>query len=273
MSPSPSRVQSRSRSHTQSQPTRQTINPGKYTELNEYAALLRALKTHETLDISSQITKAAVSVPQPLQEDERIYEDDEDHLSDLEYVACGSQVELRDVPANDQESEGSPASSPIETATPHSSGPLPHATSHQIPKSKDTTVKSFSTTTWTRWPHMPAELRQPEWQIPDEVWKIVKQTVSDHPRFNHPTRSPTEDTNKTDQEYQDEPHVRLEEIPELQSMTRAILYEATHNLVRMLSVIEAVMPDAYKNNGGRLKAMSWESVLDVVGVSGVVGRR
>lgn len=273
MSPSPSRVQSRSRSHTQSQSTRQTVNPEKYTELNEYAALLRALKTHETLDISSQITKAVVGVPQPLQEDERLYEDDEDHLSELESVASGGQLGLRDILANDREFEGSPTSSPIGTATPHSSGALPHAAPHQIPKSKNTTVKSFSTTTWTRWPHMPAELRQPEWQIPDEVWKIVKQTVSTHPRFNHSIRPPTEDSNKNDEEYQDEPHIRLEEIPELQSMTRAILYEATHNLVRMLSVIEAVMPDAYKNNGGRLKAMSWESVLDVVGASRVVDRR
>ncbi|KAH9947819.1 hypothetical protein B0H21DRAFT_851361 [Amylocystis lapponica] len=126
---------------------REKVPTALHSELSEYAALLRALRTSNTLDLATQLTRS-----QPASERDSV--DVEDNLS-----------------ADEGESEG-PLSPIVEGILEGGGPPLmrkrKRRASTPVPSKK---VRDI----WTRWPLLEGDVHVPEWGLEDEVHHIAVQ--------------------------------------------------------------------------------------------------
>ncbi|EGO01077.1 hypothetical protein SERLA73DRAFT_134281 [Serpula lacrymans var. lacrymans S7.3] len=123
---------------------RKVVPVALHSELSEYSSLLRALRTENTLDIVSHLTK--------------------DHSSVSPYDK-GDET--------DEDSPSNTSRTPVEGS---SRGP----TRSVSPKSGETrNGPSTQTTgdTWTRWPMLAGDVHVPEWSFQDEVKLLAIQAL------------------------------------------------------------------------------------------------
>ncbi|KAJ3746510.1 hypothetical protein DFH05DRAFT_1395391 [Lentinula detonsa] len=118
-----------------------------HSELSEYTSLLRAIRTTDTLDVTSQLTRYfndKFNYRAPLYESN---EDDEDY------------TEAYDVHAKRKRASQSQSSATEEIIT--------------------TRKKISSRETWTRWPLLAQDVPAPEWSLQDEVAHITALLLRD----------------------------------------------------------------------------------------------
>jgi hypothetical protein len=97
---------------------------------------------------------------------------------------------------------------------------------------------------WTRWPLLLTDLHSPEWALQDEILLILDQSFpSAHVDVQHDLH----------------PHV-------LKNITTSTEF----HLSQILHLIAAHVPLAAKSMQDRLGVIAWESVLEIVSISGII---
>jgi hypothetical protein len=138
---------------------RKKVPAALHTELSEYASLIRALRTSDTLDLSSQLTKA-----QPRASTSQ-RNADEDDLEDEINPSRSASRDITPSVLSSPKSRGSPKQNGIER----------------------TQIKD----NWTRWPLPAGDLHIPEFEFEDEIRTIASEAVKlqrqeDPDGNNHP---------------------------------------------------------------------------------------
>ena len=171
------------------------------SELEEYSFLLRALRTNDTLDLSSQLIRTAGS--------SQTFEGDDVHG-----------------PPSAPSTEGSESSS-------------------NSRKPRDA---------WTRWPLLIQDVPIPEWTLQDEVERLANKALQ-----------PPNDPNQEMEEDAEEP---IES-----AAVNHLTLETTEYVSHLFAAIAAHVPMVKGSMQNRLKPFNWESVLAIVGASGLVDPR
>jgi hypothetical protein len=125
-------------------------------ELSEYASLLRALRTRDTLDVTKHLTK-----PFPM----TLSQASDDHPS--------SEDEMNEM--LDKLSKSNHFSSTVSSYTDDAPSSRSRSRSrvHEVPCRK----KQIPRDHWTRWPLMLDDVLEPEWTLEDEVAVVASQVV------------------------------------------------------------------------------------------------
>jgi hypothetical protein len=171
------------------------------SELEEYSYLLRALRTNDTLDLSSQLIRAA-SCSQTSEDG-----DSYDQLSPPLLEASGSNSASR--------------------------------------KQKDG---------WTRWPLLIRDVPIPEWTLQDEVERLAY-------RFLQPPSTLDKEAEEAAEELLDPTTIKY------------LTLETTEYLSHIFTAIAAHVPMVEGSMQNRLRPLSWESILAIVGATGTVDPR
>ncbi|KAJ3754854.1 hypothetical protein EV360DRAFT_50798 [Lentinula raphanica] len=150
-----------SNSQEQTKPQRKRIPATLHSELSEYSSLLRAIRTNDSLDVTSQLT--------------RYFNSEEENASGDE-ADFGRRAKLS--------SQGSKKTT---------SRLQSQATEESIASTKDPTPRE----NWTRWPLLVQDVPPPEWTLRDEVANIATFLL---PRTNSSTDDDLESENCFDPE-------------------------------------------------------------------------
>ncbi|KIM92259.1 hypothetical protein PILCRDRAFT_333 [Piloderma croceum F 1598] len=128
--------------------SRKSVPAALHSELSEYALLLRALRTSDTLDLTSQLTKA---LPQPSTFYERVNGADGDD---------GEEGIRPTVSASREDTPSAPSASKLKGSSRRSSS--------RKSKDKDN---------WTRWPLLEGYVHAPEFGFQDEIEMIASEAL------------------------------------------------------------------------------------------------
>ncbi|KAF8892909.1 hypothetical protein BD779DRAFT_1798316 [Infundibulicybe gibba] len=209
---------------------RKFIPAGLHSELTEYTSLLRALRTSDTLDVTSQLIKAPLfhrNDSQPPQNELADMDDSEDL-------------------ANDQNGPALPQPQPPSTDTPPTNA-APTAGPSTRPDKRtrmSTSAVGGRRDTWTRWPLLAGDVTIPEWGMSDEISHIVSQILK------HQSRSPED-------EEIDSPAY----MPYLADI-------GEHFLSRILALLAFNVPIRPQSMQNRLEPLDWRIVLDAAAATG-----
>jgi hypothetical protein len=251
-------------------PKRKTVPATLHSELSEYASLLRALRTNDTLDLASQLTRPASPTPSVSNEDGEAF-----------------------APASfDLPQPTSP------TTRQHAKPALPDvATSAKSFGTQATTKRKRCTRdTWTRWPLMPNDVHVPEWGLEDELELIALRTLRDHRNTSSVPNglsgaSPESDADgpgqanddgdgngdaesvDDDGDDDDDDDEDVDEDEEdaalLQPVMPALVFAAQEQLSGLLGALAAHVPAVPAIMQDRIHPMGWETVLDVASACGL----
>lgn len=207
-----------------------------HSELSEYSSLLRALRTSNTLDLSSQLTAHATTQPADadLDADELVSPIDDEGESERPPTETRSEVH------NDNEDETSD---------------LNHFSRTRAARKKYAVKGKGPRDTWTRWPLLAGDVHVPEWSLEDEVKLLAIQALqSEH-------SSPPD----TDSEQEDVDDALLSPIA-----LRAVTESSGRFLSEMLALLAAHVPPSGGGMQNRVRPMSWESVLTISASAGLI---
>lgn len=218
---------------------RRRVPASLYSELSEYASLLRALRTESTLDLSSQLINARP-------------------------VASCSQRTLEDVELGDQH-EAADNSRPFKaryaSVDTSESGKNTSRSASSVP-----TDKTKSRDAWTRWPLLACDVLAPEWGLRDEI-KLLATNVL---RTSSTQSAPVDFTSKSaDGSLDDGDDISEAAFDDddfqSQQMLDSLTLDCSHFLSRVFASLAAHVPPSEKSMQNRLAPIDWESVLDIIG--------
>ncbi|CAL1709926.1 unnamed protein product [Somion occarium] len=234
-----------------------------HSELTEYSALLRALRTTDTLDLTSHVIPENVLRRFHTERDSQNLNDDVDSTNvDTNILPSPSRAPSAGLQSDAMSVDVSPSSS-------------------RRPSHKEIT--------WTRWPLLVGDVHIPEFSFEDEVRNMAKQilelkmraslrqglpeghvlaseatqtnTVSDDdsPKDASPPASPSSASTTLDASESLPHHV-------LNPLCQAT---ATH-LSQILGSVASMVPDVHISMQDRLKPVDWQDLLGMVGECGFV---
>jgi hypothetical protein len=254
--------------------TRKVVPAALHSELSEYASLLRALRTSDTLDIVSQLTRTAsstASVMTDTDEDEDQENEAErtvDRTGTTEYNTTGSvgqkdAIELMaSTKLHENTNEHTVGSAKSDAPT------LLSAPSGRKRKRE----KKLTNDTWTRWPLMADDVPIPEWSLEDEVHVIASRELTSLKRNRHSPSQTTEaeasGSSELLEEDAGEGDIESED-DELSEPIPGVAFAASEHLGHILGALAAHMPPAEGSMQNRLCPVGWESVLSSVAASGL----
>ena len=213
---------------------RKAIPAALHSEISEYTSLLRVLRTTDTQDITTHLTR--LDPPRETDQVTFVHED----------------------PGQRE----SPTPSRVQS-------PLDEETSRSSPES-DSAHPGRSWKNWTRWPLVPEDVHLPEWGFEDEVYSLAKQVLlSDVSHLNFPPTVPSR-FRGTDS---DDSNVLIEDRADVllpSSSLRALADVSSSHLERILSALASYSFSAEENTHDRSYPIGWESVLNVVGTAGLI---
>ena len=255
-----------------------------HAELTEYSSLLRALRTSNTLDLTSHliqpppsfISKASFAgdASETDDDDDDGYFDDGGHNGDsVDDGDNDNGGDVDDADAGEEEAvDEPPPTGPVfqdafsDAASPQSNLELP--ANNRTTKRRDT---------WTRWPLLAGDVHVPEWSLSDEVKNIAERILASS-SFNQPVAVPEPNVEETmpgadtsldplnpvgEQDDHSIPDVALQ----------ALTAESATFLARVLALVTAHVPAAEKSMQNRITPISWETVVEVACANGVVSPR
>ncbi|KAH9927933.1 uncharacterized protein BXZ73DRAFT_78394 [Epithele typhae] len=228
-----------------------------HAELSEYSALLRALRTSDTLDLTSQLLRPPPdqSSQPPDADDAPLSDDDSAHPGPPPTESTSQHV--TDLP--------SPAPSRSQSRSRSRSRP---------PSAKG---KSKERDLWTRWPLLAGDVHVPEWGLIDEVKHAVEQVLksSHSPTTSHTSSTaPAADIDENASPTLDDIPLPDDDYPTLsQAGLQALTVDAAAVLTRILGLLSAHVPIAEKSLQNRIRPMNWETVIDVASTNGAVSAR
>ncbi|EPQ51924.1 hypothetical protein GLOTRDRAFT_123042 [Gloeophyllum trabeum ATCC 11539] len=239
---------------------RKLVPAALHSELSEYASLLRALRTHNTLDLTGHLTqrRPSVSVDEPSSS-----EDDEERrpqnmsLEQLDFL-CDALTGDRGTEQRSNEPEAGPSTSrSIGKAKAAATG------TSTVPSSPSPAPgpKRRKRDTWTRWPLLAEDVPVPEWTLEDEVRSLAVNALQAQGTLAPPHLSDDgEEAGSFDDEETLLPAASVD----------ALVFSTSDHLGRLLSSLAAHFPLAEKSMQNRVKPIGWNTVLEVAASSGLV---
>jgi hypothetical protein len=215
------------------QKKRKIVPASLHSEISEYASLLRALRATDTLDITSQLTR------------------------------LDSAPSQRDLEPTNEEEAG-------QNAAPTSShaGRGDVSFIEEMGHSPALSTSRTSRNTWTRWPLLAQDLHVPEWRFEDEVHSLARQALLFESSTSNPLpASTTSEPPCMGFNVPSEDHVEALLPP---SSLRILADVSSSHLEHILSALASYSPIVDKSTQHRRHPIGWESVLNIVGVSGLV---
>ncbi|KIP10748.1 hypothetical protein PHLGIDRAFT_125271 [Phlebiopsis gigantea 11061_1 CR5-6] len=242
-----------------------------HSELSEYASLLRALRTNSTLDLASQLTSTPNTAPASCLDDgptldddgesERPFTDTITEPQDLEQeLAADEDATLRNLKRKAGRASKAKAKAPRDN--------------------------------WTRWPLLAGDVHVPEWSLEDEVSLLATQSLKaqlydsvpspsgtsgqpdEEPPEEHAAQaSPSSHASSSLHAIPDTPVSDDEDALDSQLPPRvlgALTASSGRFLSQILALLTAYVPPGGKSMQNRMHPINWESVLDIVGVNGLV---
>ena len=245
-----------------------------HSELTEYASLLRALRTSNTLDLASQLTSAPVTASASLYGDEHVQPvlDDEGE-SERPSTTTDSQDQVDELAEDD------------DASVRKLKRKAKQASKKKLKAPKDN---------WTRWPLLAGDVHVPEWNLEDEVKLLATQAleaqlydlpssspnapqqVIDHPseeavtEMLSPITSPAPISADAASEKDDSSVVDAIDSLLSSPVLGALSASSGRLLSQILALLAACVPSGEKSMQNRRHPVNWESVLDIVTVNGLV---
>ncbi|SRR6266404_3173374 len=221
---------------------RKIVPAALHSEISEYASLLRVLRTTDTLDITTQLTRL-----------------DSLHATGADDET--GQHKSRAEPRAEPRAESKRATSPLDEETGRSS-----------PKG-DSIHPGRSWKNWTRWPLVPEDIHRPEWGFEDEVYSLAKQVLLSDVSYLGPSHTVSSPSRGKDSDgysvlIEDQAEVLLPP-PSL----RALADVSSSHLERILSALATYSLSVEESTHDRSGPIGWESVLNVVGTAGLVDEK
>jgi hypothetical protein len=221
------------------QKKRKTVPAALHSEISEYASLLRVLRTTDTLDITTQLTR-------------------------LDYPSSPRHA----ISVNEEETGRREASTLSHADRTGISSPSVEG--HGRPSALDASIPPrMSRNTWTRWPLLTEDLHIPEWGFEDEVHSLAKKALLFD--FSTSNRLPAADTASASRGV--DPNVLSEDQIEAllpTSSLRTLADVSSSHLEHILSAMASYSPPVDKSTQHRRHPISWESVLNIVSAAGLV---
>ncbi|CCM03057.1 uncharacterized protein FIBRA_05177 [Fibroporia radiculosa] len=238
---------------------RPAIPAALHHEVSEYAALIRALRTSHTLDLSEQLVRASVPTVDDLLSDDELDNDGDDGADDNRYRTPA--VETSNVPDNEGYEGDASAASRIRTRSVSVSA-LPET------RKRTRTGKSRARDTWTRWPLLAGDVHVPEWGLEDEVELMASRALKRVPQALAPAVVAGEDDSKP---FPGGIEGGVDEDVELEPASlHALTDDSATYLARILALLAAHTGSYTKRMQDRLRPFDWEAVLAIVGASSLV---
>ena len=223
---------------------RKRVPAALHAEISEYSALLRALRTQDTLDLTSQLIRARTA--------SRANTDD-DLLDDDDLDLDGGESEK---PLTDVVSQG-----PV--AAPSSNEDVsPMLKRKRLPGKRKPGMTSKKTRDhWTRWPLMDGDVHVPEWTLEDEVKVIAVHHIKGTLTRPDATAQAAELLEDLDDDFTNTllPQAGLD----------ALSDEAASYLSRILALVAAFKAPAAESMQNRFAPFGWEAVMAAVSSSGI----
>ncbi|RDB23731.1 hypothetical protein Hypma_009460 [Hypsizygus marmoreus] len=245
---------------------RKLVPAALHSELTEYSSLIRALRTSNTLDVTSHITKLPEEVPRQL-------DDDDDELNsndDDEESEQGEEEIQQDLDSNDDfETPTIPPSTACDSRdiSPHLSSP-PSPSGGPTRKRKRILSSSpppRKRDTWTRWPLLIGDVHVPEWTLEDEIGLLAADTLKRRPHPPLPiVGSHADDSASDEDEDEDEDDQYGDPSVYLPHLTNV----ASNHLSTILALLVAHTPNRPHAQQNRIEPMGWRAVLDVLSACG-----
>lgn len=234
-----------------------------HSELSEYSSLIRALRTSNTLDLSTQLTLVDGPGTQPTsQPNDETYEDDEDE--NLETADAGEDDADVDV------DNGEPALVEEEDAEDDVS--VDHESNSRRKAKGKARAPATVRDTWTKWPLVPSEVHVPEWPFDEEVRLLAQGAL----RRLHPAVKTSEDNEESTQVEEADGDEDTEE-DEASDSDDELPAETVHSLARatakrlyeILGAASVMLPKGEDSMQNRHGYINWELVLSAVDAFGL----
>lgn len=243
------------------QPTKR-VKAALHTELTEYAALLRAIRTNATLDIVPQLAKAS----RPHTPVTSVSVDDLDHEGS---PAPASEADEDSLIGNGEAEHEASQSTPLRgqqaKRLEKGKGKAKAVTSKRTKRSKR---KRDDDDNWTTWPLLKEHCPLPDWTFDEEIIAIVEQYLrSRSSSFQKPDGGG--DANATMARTRDLDDDDLDDDALSPAHLSGLVTEVASKLTCILALLAAHRSDTTFTKHGRIVPMTWLDVLEIVGVAGI----
>ncbi|PPQ70556.1 hypothetical protein CVT26_013142 [Gymnopilus dilepis] len=229
-------------------------------ELSEYAALLRALRARDALDVTKHLTKPSPFALQDAGPNESDGDDDSISDSSLPSPSVSASASTAGTPAPGPSDLSHPANASLRSDKAKGKRPV-------TPVRKQKRREH-----WTRWPLLLDDVMIPEWSLEDEVAVIASQVLKTRPAPTFPVPLAGED-DLDDEEFDEDDDDRLIRgqdvamesddpdypyyVPYLSSIIESFLSSILANLASQTPARPASMQN-------RIEPLGWRAVIDGV---------
>ncbi|KAF9467164.1 hypothetical protein BDZ94DRAFT_1287872 [Collybia nuda] len=235
-------------------PKRKLVPTALHSEFTEYSSLIRALRTSNTLDVTSHIAKphAGPSL-QSREASEELNSDDDDSEREEQ------DLELDTGHGEDNDTFSEPPDIPPSTSQSRDTSPVSNRTSplgSRKRKRKSTSPsRPQRRDLWTRWPLLADDVHIPEWGLDDEIGLLAATALKNQNRPPLPCANTSSTSDSSDSDDIDgDPSTYL---PHL---TNA----ATNYLSTILALLVAHTPNRPHSQQNRIEPIGWRAVLDIL---------
>ncbi|KAJ3716492.1 hypothetical protein C8R42DRAFT_724958 [Lentinula raphanica] len=228
-----------SNSQEQTKLQRKRIPATLHSELSEYSSLLRAIRTNDSLDVTSQLTRYFSNKGKDIERPLALSESDEDY----QYHSEDEDSEEENA-SGDEAGFGRRAKLSSQGSKKTTSRLQSQATEESIASTKDPTPRE----NWTRWPLLVQDVPPPEWTLRDEVANIATFLL---PRTNSSTDDDLESENCFDPEID----------PSVSQMVTTMTLSSLRYLDSILASLAAIIPERPSSMINRLAPAGWQTVL------------
>ena len=234
-------------------------------ELTEYAALLRALRARDALDVTKHLTKPSPFALQDAGPNESDGDDDSISDSSLPSPSVSASASTAGTPAPGPSDLSHPANASLRSDKAKGKRPV-------TPVRKQKRREH-----WTRWPLLLDDVMIPEWSLEDEVAVIASQVLKTRPAPTFPVPPAGED-DLDEEEFDEDDDDRLIRgqdvamesddpdypyyVPYLSSIIESFLSSILANLASQTPARPASMQN-------RIEPLGWRAVIDGVVTCGV----
>ena len=220
------------------QKKRKIVPTALHSEISEYASLLRVLRTADTLDITTQLTR--LNSPSPPRHATSVNEEETGQRE----TSTLSHVDRTGISSSSVEGHGRPSA--LDASI--------------LPR--------MSRNTWTRWPLLAEDLHIPEWGFEDEVHSLARKVLlSDFSTSNRPPADTFSEFRDIDSTVLSEDQIEALLPP---SSLRILADVSSSHLEHILSALASYSPLVDKSTQHRRHPITWQSVLNIVSSTGLV---
>jgi hypothetical protein len=237
---------------------RKPVPAALYSEFTEYSSLIRALRTSNSLDVTSHITKPR---PYSVRDDSEL-ESDGDLSGSPNNAESSSRLSNVDLPESAFHSRDiSPA-----VSGPSSSVEPPSKTNRKRKRNSTTPSRPRRRDVWTRWPLLANDVYIPEWSLEDEIGILAANALKLHPRPPLPVlRSESSTPSSDDEDTEDQDSQADGDAPSyLPPLTNA----ASNYLSTILALLVAHTPNRPQSQQNRIEPIGWQAVLNILSSCG-----